>query len=85
MLHTFLDTDQTVYVVIRESVWQEEFGDLPLIRQSTDTIWKKRRVDKKFLEKLWAEGFKLNEADLVETIVLFTNQRIKGKVIPEKS
>ncbi len=85
MLHTFLDTDQKVFVVIRESVWKEEFSDLPLFRQSTDTIWKKRRVDKKFLEKLWKEGFKLQESDLIETILLFSNQRIKGKVIPEKS
>ncbi len=86
MLHTFLNTDQKVFIVIRESVWKEEFNDLPLIRQSTDTIWKKRRVDKKFLEKLWDEGLKLKESDLAETIVLFTNhQRISGKDIPEKS
>jgi 4-amino-4-deoxy-L-arabinose transferase-like glycosyltransferase len=85
MLHAFLDTDQTVFVVIRESVWKEEFSDLPLIRQSTDTIWKKRRVDKKFIRKLWDGGLNLKKSDLVETILLFTNQRIKGKVIPEKS
>ncbi len=70
----FLKTDQKVYVVMRESEWEEYFMDLPLSRQSTDTIWKKRRVDKKFLENLWEEGFKLQESDLIETIVLFTNR-----------
>lgn len=85
MLDTFLKTDQTVFVVIRESVWEEKFKDLPLIRQATDTIWKKRRVDKKFLQELWDGGLKFQESDLVETIILFTNQRIKGNVIPEKS
>lgn len=72
-MRTFLKTDQKVYLVMKESVWEEKFNDLPLIRQSTDTIWKKRRIDKKFLEKLWNEGLKLQESDLVETIVLFTN------------
>jgi hypothetical protein len=70
----FLKTDQKVYVVMRESEWKEHFKDLPMIRQSTDTIWKKRRVDKKFLKGLWEEGLNLQESDLVETIVLFTNR-----------
>ncbi len=85
MLHTFLETEEKVYVVMRESVWQGEFKDLTLSRLSTDTIWKKRRVDKQFLEQLWDEGLELKEADLIETIVLFTNQRISGNVISEKS
>jgi len=85
MLHTFLETDQKVFIVIRESVWKEKFTDLPLIQQATDTIWKNRRVDKKFLGELWDEGLKLQESDLVETVILFSNQRINGKVIPEKS
>lgn len=85
MLHTFIKTDQTVFVVLRESVWKEKFADLPLVQQATDTIWKKRRVDKKFLGELWDEGLQLQESDLIETIILFSNQRINGKVIPEKS
>ena len=72
-VRSFLNTDQKVYLVMRESEWKEKFNDLPLIRQSTDTIWKKRRIDKKFLRKLWDEGLNLQESDLVETIVLFTN------------
>ena len=58
---------------MRESEWKEKFNDLPLIRQSTDTIWKKRRIDKLFLRKLWDEGLDLQNSDLIETIVLFTN------------
>jgi len=73
-LQRFLKTDQKVYLVIRKSVWKKEFINLPLIRQSTDTIWKKRRVDKKFIRKLWDEGFSLQESDLIEPIVLFTNR-----------
>lgn len=72
-VRAFIKTDQKVYLVMRESEWKKDFNDLPLIRQSTDTIWKKRRVDKIFLRKLWDEGLNLQESDLLETIVLLTN------------
>jgi hypothetical protein len=74
MLHDFLKTDKKVYLVIRETEWQDNFTNLPLTRQSTDQIWKKRRVDKKYLTGLWEKGLDFNKSDLLETVVLFTNQ-----------
>jgi 4-amino-4-deoxy-L-arabinose transferase-like glycosyltransferase len=73
-LHEFLATDKKVYLVIREAEWQEHFSDLPLPRQSTDQIWKKRRIDKKYLTKVWEQGLDFKQADLLEPIVLFTNR-----------
>ena len=73
MLHDFLKTDEKVYLVMRETEWQDNFTDLPLTRQSADQIWKKRRVDKKFLTKLWEKSLDLKQSDLLETVVLFTN------------
>ncbi len=74
LLHEFLTTDKKVYLVIRESEWQEHFSDLPLTRLSTDQIWKKRRVDKKYLTEVWDKGLAFKQADLLETIILFTNR-----------
>lgn len=73
-LDEFLTTDKKVYLVIRETEWREHFSDLPLTRLSSDQIWKKRRVDKKYLTGLWEKGLDFNKSDLLETIVLFSNQ-----------
>jgi len=72
-VRTFLQTEKKVYLVMRKSDWEKEFTDLSLIRQSTDTIWKKLRIDKNFLKKLWNEDPTRRESDLVETVILFTN------------
>jgi 4-amino-4-deoxy-L-arabinose transferase-like glycosyltransferase len=74
LLHEFLKTDKKVYLVIRETEWQEHFADLPLIRKSSDQIWKKRRVDKKYLTEVWKKGLDFKQSDLLETVILFTNQ-----------
>jgi dolichyl-phosphate-mannose-protein mannosyltransferase len=74
MLYDFLKTDKKVYLVIRETEWQENFADLPLIRQASDKIWKKRRIDKKYLIGMWEKGRDFNPSELTETVVLFTNR-----------
>jgi len=74
LLHDFLKTDKKVYLIIRETEWKDKFSDLPLIRLSTDQIWKKRRIDKKYLTGLWNRGPDFKSSDLLETVVLFTNR-----------
>ena len=69
----FLKNDQKVYLVVRKSEWEKKFSDLPLLRQSTDTIWINRRIDTTFFRELWDRGLNLQESDLVETVVLFAN------------
>ena len=73
-LRDFSNTDKKVFVVLRETDWQEKFSDLPLTRLSEDRIWKKRRVDKTFLRELRDQGVDFQPAGLFETVYLFTNR-----------
>ncbi|GJL79626.1 MAG: dolichyl-phosphate-mannose--protein mannosyltransferase [Nitrospinaceae bacterium] len=68
----FVNDNEKFYLIMKESEWKEKFNDLDLVLRSSDTIWKKRRIDKDFLRKLWHEGLHLNPSDHLETIVLLT-------------
>lgn len=68
----FAADGKSFYLIMKETEWKNNFDDLNLTLQSTDQIWKQRRVDLDFLGKLWARGFSGILSNHLETIVLLT-------------
>ncbi len=73
-LNRFLDTEETVYVVMRDADWQGQFSGLPLELQSSDSIWKKRRVKWQDIKEMWETRIDFTSPDFTETVHLFRNR-----------
>ncbi len=73
-LRDFLNTEDTVYLVMRDEDWQSQFHELSLQLQTSDSIWKKRRVKWQELKEMWQKKLDLQSPDFVETVHLFTNR-----------
>ena len=55
-LKLFIKSGKNVYVVMRQSDWQNEFSSLPMTTQATDIGWKKSKINKGTIESLLKEG-----------------------------
>ncbi len=66
----FIQSGKNNYLVMRQSDWQSEFSDLQLVLQSTDSGWKKSRMDKKKISQLLKDGLEPHLEELSENYVL---------------
>jgi len=57
-LKLFIETQNNVYIVMRQSDWQSEFRNLPITITATDTGWGKKSLDKEEIELLLQDGLK---------------------------
>ena len=69
-LKQFIQSGKKVFVVMRESDWKEEFSDLPLALQASDTGWRKVRLDRDRLHQIREDGLKSHLPEYTETYVL---------------
>ena len=45
-LNQFIQAEENIYIVMRQSDWQNKFSNLPMTTQATDAGWKKSRKKK---------------------------------------
>ena len=69
-LKLFIETQNNVYIVMRQSDWQSEFRNLPITITATDTGWKKKSLDKEEIELLLQDGLKPHLQEYSESYVL---------------
>jgi hypothetical protein len=69
-LKLFIETQNNVYIVMRQSDWQSEFRNLPITITATDTGWKKKSLDKEGIELLLQDGLKPHLQEYSESYVL---------------
>ena len=75
-LKLFIETQNNVYIVMRQSDWQSEFRNLPITITATDTGWGKKSLDKEEIELLLQDGLKPHLQKYSESYVLL---KAKGK------
>ncbi len=75
-LKLFIETQNNVYIVMRQSDWQSEFRDLPITITATDTGWGKKSIGKGEIELLLQDGLKPHLQEYSESYVLL---KAKGK------
>ena len=75
-LKLFIETQNNVYIVMRQSDWQSEFRNLPITITATDTGWGKKSLDKEEIELLLQDGLKPHLQEYSESYVLL---KAKGK------
>ena len=75
-LKLFIETQNNVYIVMRQSDWQSEFRNLPITITATDTGWGKKPIDKEEIELLLQDGLKPHLQEYSESYVLL---KAKGK------
>ena len=68
----FIQSGKNIYIVMRQSDWQNKFSDLHLVLQSTDSGWKKSHMDQDKINKLLEDGLKPHLKELSENYVLLT-------------
>ena len=66
----FIQPEKNIYIVMRQSDWQNKFSDLHLVLQSTDSGWKKSHMDQDKINKLLEDGLKPHLKELSENYVL---------------
>ncbi|MCH8156204.1 MAG: glycosyltransferase family 39 protein [Nitrospinae bacterium] len=71
-LKQFVQSEGKIFVVMRESDWREEFSDLSLTLQATDSGWKKGRLDQNKLRQIREGRLKQHLPEYSETYVLLT-------------
>jgi hypothetical protein len=69
-LKLFIETQNNVYIVMRQSDWQSEFRDLPITITATDTGWRGGSIDKEEIELLLQDGLKSHLQEYSESYVL---------------
>jgi predicted glycosyltransferase len=75
-LKLFIETQNNVYIVMRQSDWQSEFRNLPTTITATDTGWGNKPIDKEEIELLLQDGLKPHLQEYSESYVLL---KAKGK------
>ena len=75
-LKLFIETQNNVYIVMRQSDWQSEFRNLPITKTATDTGWRKKSLNKEEIELLIHDGLKPHLQKYSESYVLL---KAKGK------
>jgi len=75
-LKLFIETQNNVYIVMRQSDWQSEFRNLPITITATDTGWGGGSLDKEEIELLLQDGLKPHLQEYSESYVLL---KAKGK------
>ena len=71
-LKRFIQSGKNIYIVMRQSDWQNKFSDLHLVLQSTDSGWKKSHIDQDKINELLKDGLKPHLKELSENYVLLT-------------
>ena len=71
-LKRFIQSGKNIYIVMRQSDWQNKFPDLHLVLQSTDSGWKKTHMDQDKINELLKDGLKPHLKELSENYVLLT-------------
>ncbi len=71
-LKRFIQSGKNIYIVMRQSDWQNKFPDLHLVLQSTDSGWKKSHMDQDKINELLKDGLKPHLKELSENYVLLT-------------
>jgi len=66
----FIQSGKNVYIVMRQSDWQNEFSDFHLTLQATDAGWKKSHKNKGKIIQLIQDGIKPHLQELSENYVL---------------
>ena len=69
-LKLFIEAENNVYVVMRQSDLKSEFHDLPMTIIATDTAWKKIRISKDKLALLLKDGLTPHLQEYSERFVL---------------
>jgi 4-amino-4-deoxy-L-arabinose transferase-like glycosyltransferase len=67
-----LDANEKLFIVMKESDWQNDFKQFPLTLISNDTIWGKTRIDKNTWAQLINNGMKIDLKKYQEKVYLFS-------------
>jgi hypothetical protein len=70
----FMDTDEQVFIVMREKDLQEIFSSVPLKVVAEDIAWLRGRVDWERLKELFGESESAGVSSLTEKIYLLSNK-----------
>ena len=68
-LKTFIQSEKNAYIVMRQSDWKNQFSELPMIAQATDSSWKKPK-NKVKIKLILKNGIKPYLAEYSENYVL---------------
>ena len=69
-LKQFIQSGNNIYIVMRQSDWQNKFSSLPMTMRATDTGWKKFRKNKVNITLLLKDGIKPHLPEYTESYVL---------------
>lgn len=69
-LKLFIESENNIYVVMRQSDLQSEFQNLPMTITETDTAWKKFHISKDKIALLLRDGLKTHLQEYFEKYVL---------------
>jgi len=69
-LKLFIEAENNVYIVMRQSDWDSGLYNLPMNITATDTGWKKLRISKAKIELLLKDGLKPHLQEHSENYVL---------------
>ncbi len=75
-LKKFLEPGGNIYVVMRESEWQQKFFDSPMTLQSKDTGWKKSKINPDKIQLLLKDGLKPHLSKFFESYVLLKTEKL---------
>ena len=73
-----LDSHEKIFVVMRESDWQNDFKQFPLTAISSDKIWRETRIDKNTWTQIKDAGMKIDLKKYQEKVLLFAANTITG-------
>ena len=73
-LELFIKPGNNVYVVMRQSDWENEFYNLPMTITATDTGWKKIRLSKDEIDLFLEDGLSPHLQEYSERYVLLKTQ-----------
>ena len=76
-LKLFIKSNETVYIVMRQSEWQENFHDSLLSTEDVDTGWKKSSITKVRIQSLLMRGLTSQLDEYSESYILLkkTNKK----------
>ena len=77
-LKLFIESENNIYVVMRQSDLQSELHNLPMTITETDTAWKKFHISKDKIALLLQDGLKTHLQEYSERYVLL---KIEGEPI----
>jgi len=69
-LNIFIKSKKNIYIVMRQSKWQESFLDLPVTKEAVDTGWEKPKMTKVKVQSLLMYGLASQLDEYSESYIL---------------